>query len=795
MISRAFLFWSTWLSCLFSLGGCVSAQLRRQPTTLGAPMVGGPVQAGAQLPSRTTPWLVYSDRDNNPTYRKASLGTGYKKLRFREAFYVAGERNGFLKLIRYDPAFKIGTVFLPRRLSEKKKAVSVGWVPKDQLLLTSHALRDSATTLPTVYFPALASSEVLRNVNQYFRHDTLRLFARPELTPALPTRLRLYDLAYAYKFSADGRAALLGAADWFVADSAASALLGWVPTTALQPLGSGLFVEADTVHAAAAPVALYDSPRRAAALAPGQSLVAHGFASVPWVGAGAASPRLPLLQPCSPPGAPPVWQLGLPVPLLETDNFVLNVNGQHVSRQQIVTWRNRSRVFNIVFVLEDGPAMRPYWNDLVNALQSIVSQLVGQGQSDVWIGTVLYHQAYAPGRKDDALGRYLATQQLTRDAARIIDQLSRRRPTWQPSPSVNQPLGTGVGRALEMLRGHAAENNVVVLVGINGDGYPVAQLPTMRAALRATEARLLAFQAAAPADTLANNFVLQAQQLVLQSALEGGKTKRERLVNSALVIPTPAFDLRLGARNVYRLNFPTRSMVPGWVLFPTKKKRLPMSLLVAATDSLLLQQRFDAQQVQAALAQSSATMLPLRSHLSPQINRTLQARLESPVSTLAADVFALRAYPFYRQAYARFTPDSSAFRQLRLVTADTYEALGHWLSQLAADGLDPAHPPDARVLASRFRELARYGGPAASGYTLSQALSKLVGLPAKHSLLRRLRLADLTQPARVPASTWAELLYLLRERRNFYLSIPTFPNSRFSTNGRVYYWLSEDLFR
>jgi hypothetical protein len=346
-----------------------------------------------------------------------------------------------------------------------------------------------------------------------------------------------------------------------------------------------------------------------------------------------------------------------------------------------------------------------------------------------------------------------------------------------------------------MLRGHAAENNVVVLVGINGDGHPVAQLPTMRAALRATEARLLAFQAAAPADTLANNFVLQAQQLVLQSALEGGKAKRERLVNSALVISAPAFDLRLGAQNVYRLNFPTRSMVPGWVLFPTKKKRLPLSLLVAATDSLLQQQRFDVQQVQAALAQSSATMLPLRSHLSPQISRTLQARLESPVPTLAADVFALRAYPFYRQAYARFTPDSSAFRQLRLVTADTYEALGHWLSQLAADGLDPTHPPDARVLASRFRELARYGGPAASTHTLSQALSQLVGLPAKHPLLRRLRLADLTQPARLPASTWAELLYLLRERRNFYLSIPTFPNSRFSTNGRVYYWLSEDLFR
>ncbi len=826
-----FLLWGTWLGCWFSLPGRAQvpafkpalppmparpsvparpaalgplvALLRREPAGRPTSAVVGPVRADGEAPSRIMPWVVYSDRDNNPTYRHPTLGPHFQKLRFREAFYVLGEHKGFLRLIRYNPALKVGTVYAARLLKSRKEAVCVGWVPKDQLLLTGRATRDSAGTLPTLYCPALTSSQVLRNARQFLHRDSLLLFAQPALVTPRHAYLKLYDLAYAYKFTADGRAALLGATSWLTADSVAAELLGWVPTAALQPMGQGLFLEADTAHAPSdSPVPVYDTPTLAQQPPPDNSAARARrpdpveypvFSAVPWAGFG---PRFPVLRTCtSAPGAP-VWQLGQLASLLESNNFVLNVDGNRITRPQVAGWRARARIYNLVYVLEDSPAMRPYWGDLVNAVQATVSQFSSAARPGEYrVGLVLYHQAVVTVKGVPRLHQYLATQPLTRDMARVIDLLSQRKPAATGGRG-NQPLATGVQRALRLLQDHAGENNLVVMVGITGDGRPVLREPALRAGLRSSEARLLSFQVASPADTLANNFVLQSRQLVLQAALEGAQAKRARLVSTALVVEPPAYDLQLGTQNVYRLAFPKQSMVPGWVVFPSKRNHLPLSLLVATTDSLLNQQRLDVQQVQMALDQAFAAMLPLRSRLNPQVNQTLLARAELPVPTLRPDLFALRSYPFYRQVYTRFALSDRAFRQLRLVSADTYEAVGQWLTLLAAAELDPTRRLDRHLLASRFRQLTRYAGTAPTdSTTLAQALTQLLGLPARHPLLHQLRLRQLTAAGRLPPDTWAELLYLLRERRDFYARVPTFPNGRFTSNGYAYYWLSEDLFR
>ncbi len=774
------------------------ALLKREPA---GPATVGPVQADGEAPGRTLPWVVYSDRDDNPTYRHPTLGPQFQKLRFREAFYVLGEHKGFLHLVRYSPALNVGTVYAARLLRSRKEAVCVGWVPKDQLLLSGRATRDSAGALPTLYCPALASSQVLRNAPHFLYQDSLRLFGQPELTAPRRTYLKLYDLAYVYKFTGDGRAALLGSASWLPADSAAAGLLGWVPTAALQPVGQGLFLEADTAHTPGGPPPVYDTPALARQTRPNDS-AAHPrppgpdlpeFPAVPWAGSG---PRYPVLQACTRGTGAPVWQLGELAPLLESNNFVLNVDGDRITRPQAAGWRARGRIYNLVYVLEDSPAMRPFWGDLVNAVQATVSQLNNPARPGEYrVGLVLYHQAVETVKGTARLHLHISTQPLTRDMGRVIDLLSQRKPPAGTSGFGNQPLATGVQRALGLLQNHVAENNLVVLVGLTGDGRPVLQ-PAMRTDLRAAEARLLSFQVAAPPDTLANNFVLQSRELVLQAALEGAQAKRARLASTALVVAPPAYDLQLGAQNVYRLAFPKQSMVPGWVLFPAKKTRLPLSLLVATTDSLLAQQRFDARQVQTALDQGFAAILPLRSRLNPQVNLTLEARAERPVPTLRPDLFALRAYPFYRQVYTQLIPPDRSFRQLRLVTADTYAALGQWLALLAADDLDPTRRLDRHLLALHFRQLARYAGRApADSTTLAQALSLLLGLPARHPLLRQLRLRQLIMPGRLPVGTWAELLYLMRERRDFFARVPTFPNGRFTSNGYPYYWLSEDLFR
>ncbi|RZK62898.1 MAG: hypothetical protein EOO59_01295, partial [Hymenobacter sp.] len=569
------------------------AVLERQPP--GRPP-GLPTATG-QATRVNAPWVVYSDRANNPTYRESNLAVKFKQLGFGEACYVLTERKGFLRLVKYDPKLKVGTFYAHRLLKSRKTAAYVGWVPKSQLLLANQAPTDSARAQPTLYCPALTSSRVLLSTGQYLRHDSLRLFAQPDLSGPLRKPLKIYDLAYIYKFSESGREALLGTADWFAPDSVARQLLGWAPTTALQALGQGWFMEPDTVHSAQADYQLYSSPTQAWQNKPDGQTRVRAFPAVPWASSG---PRLPVLKSYNRDGQAVVEQLGLLTPLLDVStNSILNVNGHRVTSPEAARWRDQARKYNVLYLLEDSPAMRPYWAELVSAIQATTVHLQDSTRRKIYrLGAVTYHKV--PGERR-------ASRQatpLTSDFADVLDKLEDHR--FAESPEYNQPIREGFDLAFNLLSNHRGENNLIILVGISGDVRNITRMNSIYAGLQNSEARLLAFQVVAPPDTVANNFVLQTQQLVMQSALAVGKIKRERLASPRLVVPIPVYDLRGRTQNIYHLDFPKRSMVPGWVLFPTKRNKLPISLLLAATDSILAQLSFDAKQTQAALDRAFA---------------------------------------------------------------------------------------------------------------------------------------------------------------------------------------------
>ncbi|WP_324679448.1 type VI secretion system protein TssR domain-containing protein [Hymenobacter sp. GOD-10R] len=752
-------------------------------------------QPAAQHAANTkAPWVVYSDRDNNSTYRQASLATRFQKAQFREAFYVLAERKGFLKLVRYDPALKVGTFYARRLLKDRKAAQYAGWAPKSHFLLASQAPADSLGTTPALYCPALVNAAVLSNLNNYLSHDSLRLFAGPNLASPLTTRLKLYDLAYLYKLSDSGTEALVGKTDWFAADSAATTLLGWAPVAALQRLGQGWFVEADSAAAGRAAQPSVASPTTALLNKPDSLGFSFAFPMVSWSGAS----RFPVLKKTQVNSSrPTLWQLGLLTPLLASDNYVLNANGQRITQQQMMNWQAHSLSYNLLYVVEDSRAMRPFWGELVNTAQATISRLQSQNQgAAIRLGAVLYHRM-PTATPAAARVNHITTQPLTRDLGRAVDRLSRLKlDSVARVASTSQPIRAGLEQAFKMFADYPGENNVVVLVGINGDASNVAQTRAIRTGMQRSEARLLSFQVSAPADTLANSFVLQSQQLVFQSALEEGKAKRDRLVNPGQVVPKPVYDLQLGAQNVYRLAFPKQSMIPGWVLFPTKNKTLPISLLQSTTDSLLAQMRFDTRQTQAALERTFAAMLPLRSRFSPQVSRAFVARKEALMPTLTPAAFGLRTYPFFDRVYTGSFGSTTGFRQLRLITLDTYDVLGQWLTLLAADDLTPTRSAARRQLLGRFRQLGKHTGSALSDTVrLSFPISQLLGLPVRHPLLNQLRMADLNQPSRLPQETFLQLLALLRERRDWYQRVPTTPHGRLTSNGNTYYWLREDLFR
>jgi len=799
-----------WLVCLGEAKAQLPFFLRvaRQPTNL-TPVVGSstgakvnPVQAvakkeaGLPQPPGGAPWVVFSDRSNNNTFRNANGTVPFRKMGFMEAFYVLKERNGYLKVIKYDPALPIGNKFSRRVITDRKAVVYYGWAPKNRFLLANQSSRSADQRRAQLFSAVLAQPSMLTQADRYFTHDSVRMFADPGQQLPIPPQMRLYDLAYVYKLSDTRRQALIGRASWFPTDSIKQTLLGWVPVDILQTVGQRLFLEADTVHFAAQPIPLYRTLSASLARRSDSTVISSLFPMVAWNRLGA---KFPVLSRYFTRDSQTVVQTNVLTPLLVRRQVpVLNVNGQRITSQVLTNVQGGRNRYNLIYVIEGSPAMQPYWGELLNTIQFTITQLTQDTTRtiDLQVGSIVYNDYEKNEPGDRKLAGSVLRTQLTTNYSRVLNELKQGTPPFEARPSAAyKGIRLGVGEALKLFSGHPDENNILVLVGINGDIESVANGTLVAAALKKVECRLLAFQVYAGSSNVSNNFVLHARDLALLTANEGSELKKARLVRPDMVTPANEFNLRMGDRNVYQLAYPERSMVPGWILFPRKNQTLPFRELYGATDSLFQQVAHESKAVVTALEKTFQRLEPLGDQVNPRL-ASIYAAAGMPLPANASALTRFDDYPYQTRA---FTPlaikGGPRWKYLALLPLDEYDGVGRWLDQLSGDDIDPAGYLDRLRLLHRYRQvLSEAGLSAETTVTLDQLLYGLLDLPVSNPLFKRIVIGQLTSARQLPDALLNQVLYLLRERRDYFRRIPTFRNSRFSSNGRTYYWISEDLF-
>ncbi len=784
-------------------------RVARQPPSLTPTKPGQPVKLGAIIsipekkasfnpqPPDGLPWVVFSDRDNNTTFRNPNGVTRFRKARFLDAFYVLKEKNGYLKLIQYRPDLPIGNKFSRRVITDRKAVVYYGWAPKSRFLLLNQSFRTDDGRHAQLVSPVLARPDLLNDPDTYLVGDSVRTFIDPGLQVPAQKPIRLYELAYPFKQSESGRQVLIGRSAWFPADSIRQNILGWVPQEVLQSVGQRVFVEADTVSQPPRPERLF-ATQSAALSQPADSVLKSGqFSTVSWSSLGA---KFPVLGQCCALDSQLVLQTHALIPLLaKRDVPVLSVNGQRINNARLNQIQARNRMLNIVYVVEGSAALFPRWGELLNTIQFSITQLLADTTSPfarIQTGGVVYHGTALEESKRKSQINHLA---LSTDPARLLAFMGRNtpeRPTGGNAGGLSQPIKLGVEQALKLLANHTDETNVLVLVGTTGDYQEVAGWDTVLENLARTDCRIVAFQTYAYDNSLSNDFVLQAKELVLRAGQEGSQVKKSKLVRPNDVTATTEFDLRQGDRNVYQLAYPRRSMVPGWVLFPRKEKQLLFKELVAATDSLLLQVRDENKTILEGLEMTFAQIDPLTDRVNPALI-TQVAKTGESLRATPAQAARLREYPYLTTAYTAIsTRQPSGWKYTTLLTADEYETVGRWLDMLAGDNVDPTRYIDRVALARQIRQVvAQSGLPPAETGSLSGLLSGMLDLPVKNELLNQIQLGLITEPDLLSNAQLNRTLYLLRERRDYFRRIPMFPNSRFSSNGKTYYWISEDLFK
>ncbi|WP_432329516.1 type VI secretion system protein TssR domain-containing protein [Mucilaginibacter sp. P25] len=127
------------------------------------------------------PWIVFSDRAENYTYTSPGGTLVMKKISFMEPFYVSEQKNGFIKLIKYQAGMVQG-----KKLTNKKGSQSYGWISISKVLPWQSAFT-STNGYPEKYITIISGAGPLTMPDYYYdKTDSAYIFAGPDQSQKKP---------------------------------------------------------------------------------------------------------------------------------------------------------------------------------------------------------------------------------------------------------------------------------------------------------------------------------------------------------------------------------------------------------------------------------------------------------------------------------------------------------------------------------------------------------------------------------------------------------------------------------
>ena len=120
--------------------------------------------------SKDQPWIVVSDRENNPTYEKPDKTSPQKEtLGFKSYYYVVDEKEEWIHIIQARTS----------GLKVSKMNKDYGWVPKDNVLLWTSGLVDEQTRIHKKAFLLNKVKDIERILREDSK-DFAKIYSGPE---------------------------------------------------------------------------------------------------------------------------------------------------------------------------------------------------------------------------------------------------------------------------------------------------------------------------------------------------------------------------------------------------------------------------------------------------------------------------------------------------------------------------------------------------------------------------------------------------------------------------------------
>jgi len=796
-------------------------RVKRTPREYSMNYCGEPIIAPRNEYTKES-WIVFSDRDNNISYRNPGGKVKFKDVDFLQPFLVIKERGDYLRLVKYDPAIIENNLF-SGRIKDRKKAEYYGWMHKSRLLLTKQSVTDIATGFKNKQVSIITDTTSVIDPKLYFVEDSIRIFKDPNLSTE-KGKIPPYEIVYTLKLSADRKKTLIARKTVVSPDSAQTDILGWVHSSLVQNAGQMLHVNFNSIPS--------DSLRFKEDT--GENFLNNSeWRKDESAGISSRNPALkysPVMSYCK---ADSIinFKTGIPVPVADqSDNYVFNVNGNKIMYSRFKELEKDLRKLNIVFVFEGQQQVFVNYPSIVSAIQNL--QPIFENENDIFkykFGAVWAYQ------KNSSTTATIKSTGLTDNYLETLDSLitmADRMKSYQPIALQN--TWYGLWSAVQMVEPYRNETNILVVIGETGPTEWADSTLVRRMAN--ANCRILGYQMHSIEENTGNNFVLQIQDMIYNYAYQESRAKREKIVYIDQLRSNNYF--RESTKNVYALDFPERSMTQGWVLFPEKRIDLPLEILTNSIDTLISEVKWDNDNLVNSLYKAFATVGnhlfkydslfvdynhwdDSRRSLNKDIPKLFQKQL--PVWYLPVEKVNI---PDLTQKYLDYH---------LLLSGEELAKLLQFMNNLCANEADYKYQggskPKARVKCncpddddefvmppiqtdsqgnpqymstrsirkklqdtylSELRICKRCGRGRLKKLSLADAQQIITGCPTVQPFLNKNTIKEIKKKNLIPDKTLDELITYFKEKRDQldkYLRNP----DKFVSNGQTYYWISENL--
>jgi hypothetical protein len=720
----------------------------------------------------SSPWIVYSDRDDNFTTTTPGGSLFMKKLGFMEPFYVSEEKNGFLKLIKYNAGLLTG-----RKINDKKSAASYGWISRWKLLMWNRSYTDQTTGYPEKSIAIINGKLPLTSSQFYYdRTDSAFVYSSPELKKVI-AKVRLHQINYIFKRSEDGRKYLIGNEDQLVADSARKVIYGWIAADAIHNWGQRLYISPAVIGS--------DSQTDSA------SMLLNQDHADPLLGQNDVILKSsPVISNTS-----AGYVLGKATDVYnKSRNTLITIDGSLLKYPDYLNLRKNIHNINVVFVIDASSSMKKYFPGLTNTVQSLENVFNEFDKKNrLSYGAVVYRD------DNNCSARGIErTDAIYPDYRKLMSFLgTQAEKTKQCNSNVTaEPLYEGVRTALDMFKTHESETNLVIMVGSVGDS--TTHFKQLSERFGRENARLLTIQMYSEYNEWYNNFVLNAKKLVSESAVYAAERKKGFLINGEGLNDKQTYNVSHQDSISFYLDYPNNSLIQGGVVFPTKGEVNSKKYITTATRRFLKETDIDIHNQITSLDSA----FRLRGIANANLSETVKAQLPQPVGDDVADKMPHNAFKYYMTSIVPadiVTKNSDLLQYTLVLNGAEFKQLNDIIALMVGQNLEADKSSFRKQLVKNYLSIPRnlldldISKGAIRSMTLAQYFKTVTGLPIQNKLFDQFTVKDLKSDNHMPRADFERYIkFLISSGDN--IKLGTQVGQQFISNGKTYYYITRDNF-